>query len=103
LGVATLAQGGLALLVGATLFGLGFGALQSATLVMVMARVSKDEYGLGSTLWNAAFDAGTGLGAFLFGFVVGASGFSVAFYLCAALLLAALPIVRRDRAASEPA
>lgn len=101
LGVATLAQGGPALLVGATIFGLGFGALQSATLVMVMARVSKEEYGLGSTLWNAAFDAGTGLGAFLFGFVVEASGFSSAFYLCAALLLAALLIVSLDRAATD--
>ena len=100
LGVATLAQGGPALLAGGTLFGLGFGALQSATLVMVMARVSKDEYGLGSTLWNASFDAGTGLGAFLFGFVIEASGFSSAFYLCAALLCAALIIVRLDRAAT---
>ena len=70
-------------------------------LVMVMARVSKEEYGLGSTLWNAAFDAGTGLGAFLFGFVIEASGFSSAFYLCAMLLLAALVIVRLDRAASS--
>ena len=103
LGVATLTQGGPALLVGAALFGLGFGALQSATLVMIMARVSEDEYGLGSTLWNAAFDAGTGLGAFLFGFVIAASGFSIAFHLCAALLLAALLIVRHDRAAPESA
>jgi predicted MFS family arabinose efflux permease len=103
LGVATLAQGGPALLVGATLFGLGFGVLQSATLILVMARVAKDEYGLGSTLWNAAFDAGTGIGAFLFGFVIEASGFSSAFYLCAALLLAALLLVRLDRAAVEPA
>ena len=103
LGVAILAQGGPVLLAGASLFGLGFGALQSATLVMVMARVSKEEYGLGSTLWNAAFDAGTGLGAFLFGFVIEASGFSSAFYLCAMLLLAALVIVRLDRAASSSA
>lgn len=103
LGVATLAQGGPALLAGAALFGLGFGMLQSATLVMVMARVSKEEYGLGSTLWNAAFDAGTGLGAFLFGFVIEVGGFSSAFYLCAALLLATLLIVRLDHAAEKPA
>lgn len=101
LGVAALAQGGPALLAGATLFGLGLGALQSATLIMVMARVSENEYGLGSTLWNAATDAGTGLGAFLFGFVIEAGGFPIAFYLCAALLLAALLIVRLDRAASS--
>ena len=47
------------LLVGAVLFGTGFGLLQNATLIPMMGRVSKSEYGLGSTLWNAAW-AGTG-------------------------------------------
>ena len=90
LGMAALSLDGLALLGGALLFGAGFGALQNASLLLTMERVSKAEYGLGSTLWNVAFDAGTGAGAFVFGFVVGAAGFSWAFYLCAGLLVAAL-------------
>jgi predicted MFS family arabinose efflux permease len=40
-----------------------------------------------------AFDAGTGAGAFVFGFVVGAAGFSWAFFLCAGLLVAALSLI----------
>jgi predicted MFS family arabinose efflux permease len=52
---------------------------------------------LGSTLWNVAFDAGTGLGAFLFGFVIAAFGYSWAFHLCAGLVASALVIVYLDR------
>jgi predicted MFS family arabinose efflux permease len=85
------------LVCGAALFGIGFGLLQNATLVLIMGRVSESEYGLGSTVWNVAFDAGTGLGAFLFGFVIAAFGYSWAFYLCAGLVASALVLVRLDR------
>jgi predicted MFS family arabinose efflux permease len=97
LGVAALSGEGILLLAGALLFGAGFGLLQNSTLLLTMERVSKKEYGLGSTLWNFAFDAGTGLGALTFGFVISVTGFSGAFYLCAALLLATLVIIPLDR------
>ncbi len=100
LGVAGLPQGGMVLVAGAVLFGTGFGVLQNATLILMMERVSKSEYGLGSTLWNAAFDTGTGMGAFLFGFVVSAVGFSWSFVLCAGLVVSALLLVRLDRPAA---
>jgi predicted MFS family arabinose efflux permease len=96
-GMAALSQGGPLLLGGAALFGIGFGLLQNSTLILTMNRVSKAEYGLGSTLWNVAFDAGTGVGAFLFGFVISAAGFSAAFYLSAGLLVVALVLVPLDR------
>jgi predicted MFS family arabinose efflux permease len=83
-------------MVGAVLFGIGFGLLQNSTLILMMGRVSKSEYGLGSTLWNAAFDAGTGVGAFSFGFVISAVGFSWSFSLCSALLASALVLVFLD-------
>jgi predicted MFS family arabinose efflux permease len=97
LGVAGLPLGGVVLVVGAVLFGIGFGMLQNATLILMMERVSKSEYGLGSTLWNAAFDAGTGLGAFTFGFVISALGFSWSFAICSVLLASALILVHLDR------
>jgi MFS family permease len=96
LGMVTLSLEGFVLLGGALLFGAGFGTLQNATLLLTMERVPKAEYGLGSTLWNVAFDAGTGAGAFVFGFVVGAAGFSWAFFLCAGLLVAALGLIPRS-------
>jgi predicted MFS family arabinose efflux permease len=97
LGMIALPAGGALLVGGAALFGIGFGLLQNVTLVLIMGRVSESEYGLGSTLWNVAFDAGTGLGAFLFGFVIAALGYFWAFYLCAGLVASALVLVRLDR------
>lgn len=97
LGMVCLPQGGLALLAGAALFGIGFGLLQNATLMLTMTRVSDSEHALGSTLWNVAFDAGTGLGAFLFGFVIAATGFAWAFTLSAGLVASTLLLVHLDR------
>ena len=99
LGMVALPSGGALLVGGAALFGVGFGLLQNVTLVLMMRRVSETEYGLGSTLWNVAFDAGTGLGAFLFGFVIAAFGYSWAFYLCAGLVASALVLARLDHPA----
>jgi predicted MFS family arabinose efflux permease len=98
-GMSVLPSGGTFLVGGAALFGIGFGLLQNVTLVLIMERVSESEYGLGSTLWNVAFDAGTGLGAFVFGFVIAAFGYSWAFYLCAMLVSSALVLVLLDRPA----
>jgi MFS family permease len=102
LGMAALSLEGLALLGGALLFGAGFGALQNTTLLLTMERVPNGEYGLGSTLWNIAFDAGTGAGAFVFGFVVGAAGFSWAYALCAVLLVVTIGLVPGIRGGKIP-
>jgi predicted MFS family arabinose efflux permease len=101
IGMAGLPFGGVILLAGAVLFGTGFGLLQNATLILMMGRVSKSEYGLGSTLWNAAFDAGTGIGAFSFGFVISAVGFYWAFFICSALLASSLVLVVIDRTSTR--
>jgi predicted MFS family arabinose efflux permease len=100
-GMVCLPLGGVVLLVGAVLFGTGFGLLQNATLILMMGRVSKSEYGLGSTLWNAAFDTGTGIGAFSFGFVISAVGFSWSFFICSALVASALLLVILDYSSTQ--
>lgn len=97
MGMICLPFGGLALLGGAALFGTGFGLLQNATLMLTMTRVSDSEHAMGSTLWNVAFDAGTGLGAFLFGFVIAATGFTWAFALSAGLVASSVALVYLDR------
>jgi predicted MFS family arabinose efflux permease len=101
IGMICLPPGGVILLFGAVLFGGGFGLLQNSTLILMMGRVSKSEYGLGSTLWNAAFDAGTGVGAFSFGFVISAVGFSWSFSICSALLVLALLLVLLDHSSTQ--
>ena len=97
MGIIGLPTGGVFLLIGAALFGTGFGLLQNATLILTMKRVSKNEQALGSTLWNVAFDAGTGLGAFLFGFIIPLTGFFWAFTLSAGLVASSLALVYLDR------
>src|SRR3712207_215652 len=101
--MAALPQGGPPTLFGALLLGAGVGLLQNSTLILTMDRVAEDERGLGSTLWNVSFDAGTGVGAFSFGFLVGATGFPPAFYLSAVILLLALILVALDRRHEKPA
>ncbi len=99
LGMVLVSGGGVAMIAGSLLFGVGFGVVQSATLVLTMERVSKAEYGLGSTLWNVAFDGGVGAGAFAGGLLVWAVGFSGAFIFCSGLLAAAMLLVYQDRVA----
>jgi len=96
-GMVALPQGGPPTLGGALLLGAGVGLLQNSTLILIMDRVADDERGLGSTLWNVSFDAGTGVGAFSFGFLVGVGGLSSAFYISALILLAAIGLVFVDR------
>jgi len=101
-GMAALPQGGPPTLVGAFLLGAGVGLLQNSTLILIMDRVADDERGLGSTLWNVSFDAGTGVGAFFFGFLVGVTGLPSAFYISALILLAAIALVFADLRDKRP-
>jgi predicted MFS family arabinose efflux permease len=101
-GMIALPQGGPPTLVGALLLGTGVGLLQNSTLILIMDRVADDERGLGSTLWNVSFDAGTGIGAFSFGFLVSVTGLPSAFYISALILLAAIALVFADHRHKKP-
>ncbi|WP_189806735.1 MFS transporter [Streptomyces tanashiensis] len=86
-----------AVVLGVTLFGVGFGVTQNATLTLMYARVSVTGYGTVSALWNVAFDAGMGVGAVGFGLLSARTGYPSAFALTAALMLTALAPAWRDR------
>ncbi|HEX6447580.1 MAG TPA: MFS transporter [Streptosporangiales bacterium] len=80
---------------GAAVFGVGFGLLQNASLALMYARVPETGYSAVSAIWNAAYDAGMGVGALGIGLVVGFTGYPVAFLSTAALaVLALLPAYR---------
>ncbi|MEU8705438.1 MFS transporter [Streptomyces sp. NPDC048565] len=93
------------LLAGAVLFGAGFGAVQSATLVLVMQAADEGSAGLGraGVAWNIAFDAGTGIGSLAGGPLLSAGGPSALFPTTAAALAALLlvPSTRRPRHSDE--
>ncbi|MEV0617792.1 MFS transporter [Nonomuraea sp. NPDC050404] len=79
-----------AVIVGAALFGAGFGASQNVTLALMFARSSPPEFGRMSALWNLAYDGGMGIGAVGFGLVAGPVGYPVGFALIGAVLALAL-------------
>jgi predicted MFS family arabinose efflux permease len=86
---------GSALLAGAVLFGAGYGAVQNLTLLVAFARAGQTHTAKASAVWNAAFDAGTGIGAGAVGAVSAAGlGLNGAFLLTAVLMLLTLPLTR---------
>ena len=91
-------SGGLAAM---ALFGAGFGATQNASMTLMLNRVAPSTYGTVSAIWNLAYDAGIGVGAFGFGVVAARTGYPPAFAVTAALMLAAL--VLRPARPARPA
>ncbi|PSL05889.1 putative MFS family arabinose efflux permease [Haloactinopolyspora alba] len=86
-------------LAGAGLLGLGFGAVQSDTLITMFHRTGPRGYGKASTVWNVAYDGGFGIGSVGVGVVAALSDFTAAFVVTAAVVLASLPVaVRAARA-----
>jgi MFS family permease len=98
-GMAAFALGGPPAVVigGALAFGLGFGALQNATLTLMFARGPAGSEGAVSAIWNAAYDLGMAAGALGAGLVVASAGYPATFVLTAVVMVPALLLVRRDR------
>jgi predicted MFS family arabinose efflux permease len=86
---------------GATCFGVGFGVLQNATLAMMYAIGPRGAYSAVSAIWNAAYDAGMGVGAAAVGLLVAHTGYPAAFLLTAALVLPALVPALHGRTATR--
>jgi predicted MFS family arabinose efflux permease len=85
----------------AVVYGFGFGALQNDTLVVMFARARPGGNGTASTVWNMAFDAGTGAGAVATGLVAAALSISGAFTVAALVVLAAVPSAWLSAAAAR--
>jgi len=79
---------------GVVLFGAGFGALESATLALMIEQLPEAK---ASALWNLAYDAGYGAGPAVFGLFCVRTGYPAAFALTGTLILAVLPAARRER------
>jgi predicted MFS family arabinose efflux permease len=82
------------LLVGAAVFGAGFGAAQNLTLLAAFGRAGDAGTTTASALWNASFDAGTAVGALVPGLVAAAVGLPWTYAIVAAVLVVALPVAR---------
>ena len=71
----------------ALVMGIGIGAIANATLSGVMSRLRADEYPVGSTAWNMAFDIGIACGGLLIGMLVAGVDYLGAYLVMAGLLL----------------
>jgi MFS family permease len=80
------------LLVGMTVVGVCYGALQNLTLLLALHAVTRRDYPVASAAWNIGFDAGTGLGAVGVGLIASGSSFSVALAVAAAISLSTMPL-----------
>ena len=80
------------LLVGAAVFGAGYGAVQNLTLLAAFARAGEGGTTSASAVWNASFDAGTAAGAALLGLLYAGVGLPWTFAASAGLLVAVLPL-----------
>jgi MFS family permease len=83
-----------AVFAGMAAFGAGFGVLESATFALLIEQLPE---ATASARWNLAYDAGYGAGPAAFGLICGRTGYPVAFALTGALILAVVPVARRER------
>jgi len=74
----------------ASLFGLGFGTAQPATMALLVDRVRPEQRGLAASTYFTGFDAGISVGAILLGMVGQHWGFDVVWPIAAACTLLGL-------------
>lgn len=86
---------------GAFVFGCGYGAVQNLTLLIGFA-IAGQQRARASAVWNASFDLGTAIGALLVGSVAAWTSLPLAVLVCIALIAAsALPGLRVARRAAQ--
>jgi predicted MFS family arabinose efflux permease len=79
-------------LIGAAVFGAGFGAVQNLTLLSSFTRAGESGTTAASAMWNASFDAGTATGALALGVLAAGIGLDWTYVVVAAGLAALLPV-----------
>ena len=92
---------GVAAIAGMAVFGIGFGATQTATFTLMAERVTESGHASISALWNLAYDLGYGIGPIGVSILAVATGLPIAFALSGALVLLAIPLVVLDRAVAR--
>jgi len=85
------------LVLGMTVVGVSYGSLQNLTLVAAFAAVPARQHSTASAVWNIGFDAGTGLGSLVVGFIAAGTSFSVGLLTTAVVCVVAAAAVLLTR------
>jgi predicted MFS family arabinose efflux permease len=89
------------LMIGALLFGAGFGVTQNASLTLMYDLVPESGFSMVSAVWNLAYDAGMGVGAAWFGLLAGGAGYPAAFGITALVMVSATGLHRGRKGISR--
>jgi MFS family permease len=84
--------GAVTVIVSATAYGIGYGAVQTGVYLVMTERGSSAYWGAISALWNSAIDFGASLGGVLLGFGAAWYGYGSAIWIMPAVMLLALPL-----------
>jgi len=79
------------------LFGGGFGMVQNEALLEMFHRLPRTKVSEASAIWNMAYDAGTGIGSFVLGFVAARAAYSGAYTVAAAIVAVGILATAVDR------
>lgn len=91
------------LVAGMTVVGIAYGSLQNLTLVTAFAAVPDRDRSVASAVWNIGFDAGTGLGSLVVGFIAAGTSFSVGLLTTATLcVVVAAVALAADQKSKSP-
>lgn len=84
--------GPIAVLLSATAYGIGYGAVQTAVYLVMAERGTSAHWGAISALWNSAIDFGASLGGVLLGLGAAWYGYGAAIWAMPVVVLLALPL-----------
>lgn len=85
------------LMVGAVMFGGGFGMVQNEALLSMFFRLPRSRVSEASAIWNISYDAGTGLGSFILGIVAATLAYNGAFAAGAGVIAVGILLTLADR------
>jgi len=85
------------LVLAGVLFGGGFGMVQNEALLEMFQRLPRTKVSEASSVWNMAYDAGTGIGSFVLGFVAARAAYSGAYTVAAAIVAVGILVTVLDR------
>ena len=107
--VALALRGGpFSVLIAATGYGMGYGAMQTGSYLALVARSGRSDWAVTSALWNGGIDIGASAGGIMVGLSAAAYGYATAVWVMPIVLLLSLPLLwsagrSTGRAGAEPA
>lgn len=85
------------LVLAGVLFGGGFGMVQNEALLEMFQRLPRTKVSEASAVWNMSYDAGTGLGSVVLGFVAARAAYSGAYAVAAGIVVIGILATLADR------